>query len=65
MDIGLIALDMEDKRIKKLREDIIKLKEYLAYRADNGYFYDAKIRRMTSTFLKVKWQGAHKRQWIN
>ena len=28
MDIGLIALDM-DKRVKKLREDIIKLKEYV------------------------------------
>lgn len=32
-------------KVKKLREDIIKLKEYLEYRADNGYFYDAKIRR--------------------
>ena len=40
MDIGLIALDMEDKTIKKLREDIIKLKEYLI--SEDYYFKDYK-----------------------
>lgn len=39
---GPRALDMEDKRIKKLREDIIKLKEYLPKAA----IYDAKLRIM-------------------